>query len=99
MKAKDEEKLDSIAENLWSTFHFFRRISKGDVPSTMRSFDPSRVVLITVMKHGPLPVSEIDRRIDISKPYMTALIDKLIKEGLVERIPDKADRRTSRSWH
>ena len=50
-------------------------------------------VLGVLMKAGTLPMSEIGRRLYISKPYMTALIDTLIKEGLVERRPDLADRR------
>jgi DNA-binding MarR family transcriptional regulator len=50
-------------------------------------------VLGVLMKAGTLPMSEIGRRLYISKPYMTALIDTLIKEGLVERQPDLADRR------
>lgn len=50
-------------------------------------------VLGVLMKAGTLPMSEIGRRLYISKPYMTALIDTLIKEGLVERTPDLADRR------
>lgn len=50
-------------------------------------------VLGVLMKAGTLPVSEIGRRLYISKPYMTALIDTLIGEGLVERQPDLTDRR------
>lgn len=50
-------------------------------------------VLGVLMKAGTLPMSEIGRRLYISKPYMTALIDTLIKDGLVERKPDLADRR------
>jgi len=50
-------------------------------------------VLGVLMKAGTLPMSEIGRRLYISKPYMTALIDTLIKDGLVERTPDRADRR------
>ena len=50
-------------------------------------------VLGVLMKGGTLPMSEIGRRLYISKPYMTALIDTLIKDGLVERQPDLADRR------
>ena len=45
------------------------------------------------MKAGTLPVSEIGRRLYISKPYMTALIDTLIEGGFVQRQPDLADRR------
>ena len=50
-------------------------------------------VLGVLMKAGTLPMSEIGRRLYISKPYMTALIDTLIGDGLVERRPDLADRR------
>jgi len=50
-------------------------------------------VLGVIMKAGTLPMSEIGRRLYISKPYMTALIDTLIDDGLVERRPDLADRR------
>jgi DNA-binding MarR family transcriptional regulator len=68
-------------------------MSKGDFHHGVRRFDPSRLVLATVLMEGPLPTSEIGKRMDISKPYMTTLIDRLIEEGLVERIPDKDDRR------
>lgn len=50
-------------------------------------------VLGVLMKAGTLPVSEIGRRLYISKPYMTALIDTLIRDGFVERLPDLTDRR------
>jgi len=50
-------------------------------------------VLGVLMKAGTLPMSEIGRRLYISKPYMTVLIDTLIGDGLVERKPDLADRR------
>lgn len=93
MKGSDDMKLDRIADNLMLSFQFFRRMSKEDVHPGVRRFEPSRLVLATVLKEGPLPTSGIGKRMDISKPYMTALIDKLIVEGLVERIPDKNDRR------
>ena len=93
MKASDDKKLDEIADNLMLSFQFFKRMSKGDVHPGVRRFEPSRLVLATVLMEGPLPTSEIGKRMDISKPYMTTLIDRLIEEGLVERIPDKNDRR------
>ena len=93
MKDSDGEKLNRIADNLMFTFQSFKRMSKGDPHHGLRRFDPSRLVLATVLMEGPLPTSEIGRRMDISKPYMTTLIDRLIAEGLVERIPDNRDRR------
>jgi DNA-binding MarR family transcriptional regulator len=50
-------------------------------------------VLGVLMKAGTLPMSEIGRRLYISKPYMTALIDTLVDGGLVQRQPDLKDRR------
>lgn len=40
-----------------------------------------------------LPISEIGRKLLLSRPNMTAHLDKLVSEGLVERIPDDTDRR------
>ena len=50
-------------------------------------------VLGVLMKAGTLPMSEIGRRLYISKPYMTVLIDTLIGGGFVERRPGLTDRR------
>lgn len=38
-------------------------------------------------------MSEIGKHMGISKPYMTVLVNRLIGEGLVERVPDTDDRR------
>ena len=40
-----------------------------------------------------LPISEIGRKLILSRPNMTAHLDKLVSEGLVKRIPDENDRR------
>jgi len=50
-------------------------------------------VLWILMREGILPMSELGKHLYISKPYMTALVDQLIKDGYVERIPDTRDRR------
>jgi DNA-binding MarR family transcriptional regulator len=90
----DDKKLESIADDMFFSFHvFFRRVAREETTQSTRRFDPSRFVLAAVMKQGPIPMSEIGKRMDISKPYMTALVDKLIREGLVKRIPDVHDRR------
>lgn len=46
-----------------------------------------------LMKEGPLSMSALGTRLFISKPYMTRLVDELIKDGMVEREPDQKDRR------
>ncbi|SQC01138.1 MarR family winged helix-turn-helix transcriptional regulator [Clostridium tetanomorphum] len=51
------------------------------------------MVLGVLYEEESLPISEIGKKLEISKPQMTVIIDKLIKQDLVERIPDKKDRR------
>jgi len=50
-------------------------------------------VLHLLAHHGIRQMSEIGRRLYISKPYMTALIDGMIEDGFVERQADPGDRR------
>ena len=42
---------------------------------------------------GPLPISEIGKRLLIPKAQMTSLVDRLIRIGMAERLPDTKDRR------
>jgi len=44
---------------------------------------------------GPLPMSEIGRIIDKDKSTITALVNKLIKRGYVEKKSEPADSRIS----
>jgi len=45
------------------------------------------------MHRGSLPISVIGEYLYISRPNMTAHIDKLVSDGMVERKGDKKDRR------
>ncbi len=94
MAAKSDTSLESVADDFLFAFpQIIRRVTKPSAHSGMKRFDPSIFILMVVMKHGSLPMSEIGRRMGISKPYMTVLVDKLIDEGLVKRVPGKGDRR------
>lgn len=53
-------------------------------------------VLRLLSQHGELPMSGISRRLFISKPYLTAIVDSLIADGHVERRRDVDDRRVVR---
>jgi MarR family transcriptional regulator, organic hydroperoxide resistance regulator len=50
-------------------------------------------ILGMISKFGPLSVSEIGRRLLISKPQMTAMLDKIVDYGLVSRTQIPEDRR------
>ena len=94
MKGSDRRKLDEIADDLIdSILVLSRRVSKGAPHPGSKKFDPSRFVLKKVQELGPIRMSEIGRHMEISKPYMTAIVNKLIEEGLAERVSDPDDRR------
>lgn len=94
MPRSDRRKLEDIADDLMDSFPLFlRRASPAaGLPSGKRP-GPCRFVLHAIMMHGPVRMSEIGRHMGISRPYMTALVDKLVDDGLVERVPDPNDRR------
>lgn len=60
-----------------------------------RPFDPHYMILCILM-HESLPISEIGKRLHRSRPNMTALIGRLIEEGKVRREHDAKDRRIVR---
>src|SRR5665647_2508468 len=50
-------------------------------------------VISELKSHQTLSMSEIGRKLVMPKPHVTGLVDKLIFEGLVERVSDLSDRR------
>lgn len=52
-----------------------------------------RILGVLKREGTPLSMSELGKRQYISKPYMTILVDQLIQDGYVHRIPDTTDRR------
>lgn len=55
---------------------------------------PSHVKVIFYLSHnGPNSVSFIGKELEISKPNMTPIIDKLVQDKLVVRYEDPKDRR------
>ena len=94
MTGTSQKKLEDIADDLMDSFLVFsRRISRDGAHPGAKKFDPSRAVLRVVLQHGPMRMSDISRHMGISKPYMTVLVNKLIREGLVERVSNPEDRR------
>lgn len=91
--AKDT--LDTLVENL---FEFSPILHKKLLKPSKYSNNTilpvnQMMVLATLYDEGSLSISEIGKKLYISKPQMTSIIDKLIKEEFVERIHDKEDRR------
>jgi MarR family 2-MHQ and catechol resistance regulon transcriptional repressor len=91
----DEERLNQMADELYLLLPLFRKkLFKHRKMLYHNKMPHSYYHILKVLKKlGPLPISEISRRVYISKSNMTSLIDKLVENGLAERIPDTNDRR------
>jgi len=49
--------------------------------------------IITLSERSPVRLSELSRKLQISAPTVTGIVDRLERSGYVRRIPDKEDRR------
>ena len=91
------KRAEKIAEDMVALIRIFhimknRAGGAGVKPPPM---EPQYWILGFLVKED-LPISEIGRRLQRSKPNMTALVDKLMVEGKVKRLADKEDRRIVR---
>lgn len=89
----DEITLDRTASHLLTLLIFYhKQLFKTEHGITGVQAAQYRL-LGRLMKEGTLSMSALGSRLYISKPYMTSLVDALIKEGYVVRQPDQSDRR------
>ncbi len=91
----DAEQAELIGDKVISLFPLVRRklLPHRAEHSHVPVHNLWYAVLGMLQHSGILPVSEIGRRLGISKPHMTSLIELMVNEGLVKRQPDKKDRR------
>jgi len=89
----EDEKLKAITDDIISTKPLFYR-------AFGRPFSPSPTitpgayyVLMLLAGEGEMSMSEIGDKLNVSKPNVTTLIDKLTGSKLTGRLPDKQDRR------
>jgi len=84
-----------MVDDLYLFFPLFRRkLFKHKKNLKQKKIPHSYYHILKVLKKsGELPMSEISRSVYISKSNMTSIIDKLVEDGLVERLPNKNDRR------
>lgn len=67
---------------------FFTRLFSSEKLSFPQIF-----VLVQLFRDGNLPMSQLAKRLGITRPAVTNLIDHLVKEDYVERIASANDRR------
>jgi DNA-binding MarR family transcriptional regulator len=91
----NDPKLESIVSNLLSIVpQFHRKLIRLDELLAAQDIAPSHLKIMFLLDAcGELTVSEIGEKLYISRPNVTPLIDKLVKEGMAERIRDSSDKR------
>ena len=96
---KSEGVLDRVAEDLFSTIPLIgrsirRKLLKRALTQIEEDIAPPHYEIIRLLDEaGTLHIAEIGERLEIARPQMTHLIDKLVELKLAERQPDKEDRR------
>ena len=93
MGKMDDKKLEDIADRLHLFLPFFyRKVLTWHKNS--EGFNPAHYMIMGIlMSEDSMSMSELGRRICMSKPGMTFLTDRLISDGKLERTDDPKDRR------
>jgi DNA-binding MarR family transcriptional regulator len=86
-------KMDQMLDDIFNVVPLFHRTLLKPGNSSHNPMSSDFKVMGILVRHGPLPMSRIGQWLGISKPNMTAIIDKLISDGRVERRQDPKDRR------
>jgi DNA-binding MarR family transcriptional regulator len=93
----EDNEFEKLVDNILIYYPLFYRKVKTSINDEKSSkygkSDGYYQILGILITSGPLPISTIGRQLHISKPNMTPLIDKLVKDKMVKRIRSKEDRR------
>ncbi len=87
--------IDAIIEDLFQIFPLvMKKFQRSESDKASKGVSRQDLAIMgMISQSGTLPISEIGKRLLISKPQMTYIIDRLINLGIVDRMPDKTDRR------
>ena len=89
----ENQHLDLIIDNIFSVNPILFKSLVKIKPKKLHLTPGSHFLLMTLKKNGKLSMSEIGKLLSMPKPNVTALVDKLILDKLIERLSDKQDRR------
>ena len=90
---KPNNEIDSVAEHLAHIVPILKRIFIKGLRTKTNLAPQILYTLGALAYHGKLTMTRIGNHLSGPKPHVTALVDKLIAEGLVERLNDEHDRR------
>ncbi len=91
----DEEKLGEMLDNLFLLYQLFQKnvLKHKNSNGRMKMSFAHYLTLIMLKDRGDLSISEIGNQIGMKKQNMTYLTNKLVEEGLIQRLHDMSDRR------
>lgn len=94
-KVVDPKTIESVAQNMFYAIPLMRkRMLHMDIIQSEHGIPLSHVQVLSMLsEQEALSVSEISKRLDIAKPNITPLVDRLMQMGLVDRKRDTTDRR------
>lgn len=91
---EDEKKsIDLVIGNLISIYPLLSKNFTRALREKTNLNTTSLNVLGALCYHGKMSMSEIGCHLSVPKPHVTALVDKLIADKMVERLDDPNDRR------
>jgi DNA-binding MarR family transcriptional regulator len=87
--------LEAVVEDLLAAMPIFHRkltgfLQQGTIPGVSHYHF---MILNILSQSDALAMSEISRRLSVSKPQLTAMVEKLFRMGLVNRVQGERDRR------
>ncbi len=84
---------DEVAENLIKFYSIMHKRLISNIAPASNPVSPRFKILLTLLWFGPMPSSRLGRILNISKPHMTKLTDRLVRENLIRKNPSTNDRR------
>lgn len=93
MNSESDEHIRQIVENLMRIHPLLSKNLNRSIRSKTNLNPGSLFILGLLKRAGTLTMSEIGCKLDMPKPHVTAQIDRLIAEEMVERMFDPNDRR------
>ncbi|MEI8201777.1 MAG: MarR family transcriptional regulator [Bacteroidota bacterium] len=88
-----EQKILALIDNIISVKPMFYKTLGKPVPMSSDITPGAYYALMYLKKHDMFSMSDLGKMLQISKPNVTALVNKLIAKGFVIRSSDKLDRR------
>ncbi|HEX2945196.1 MAG TPA: MarR family transcriptional regulator [Clostridia bacterium] len=87
---------DVMAQHIADLFGLiYRNLIRDENDSISMNQDSQTALLSVLLRNGPTKMSEIGKLLNVTKPNVTFLVDKMEEQGLIKREKVADDRRVS----